>query len=354
MRTVATRWYRRKWVIAVLSFVILAPCGIYIYLFVGITPPLSVEVVDAITGKPLHDMDVCMQAIDDGFNYGGGVNALRSVLLSTDANGKVFFWPTINTMSILGHWGGYSLQVSDPNSNFNISCGSHVGFALEHFRDDLAASRTDGTQYFPVELVRRPISTSTVQRFLPWTNQHQMDSNVVHLIPILPNPQACDQIHNSQSQEECKQFNAETESAILQDMLPQYFAGMIRVIAKPFGDGMSASADRIQYIATYSTQSIPADYVVIMIEQFSDARIAMDHQNDLLHAIPNYDRKMVTDDEIIPGQKIKWIKEAQTSRAFWISGQRLILITFPRPVVNDRNLVVQWVIHHPSTAVPEP
>lgn len=197
-----------KWVIAILGLLFLVPCLGYVCLFVRMTPPLSIQVVDAITGKPLRDMDVCMQAVDDGF---GSEQALRSELLSTDGNGKVFFWPSVNDVPLLGQWDGYSIQVSDPNSNFNISCGPHVGFALEHFRDELADSRTDGTQYFPVQFGRRAVYPR--QRFGPWTNRRGGGNPpIVHLIPILPNVRACDQIHDSRSREECKQLNTETEA----------------------------------------------------------------------------------------------------------------------------------------------
>ena len=210
MRTI-TPWYRQKsvkWVSAIFAFLVLVLCVGYVCLFVRITPPLSIQVVDAVTGKPLRNMDVCMQAVDEGL---GNKQALRSELLSTDDNGKVFFWPSVNDVPLLGHWDGYSIQVSDHNSNFEISCGPKAGFELEHFRDELAASRADGTQYFPVELVRRPVDHR--QPFLPWTNQRSMTkSNVVDLIPILPDTHACHQIHETDLAEECERLNAEIEN----------------------------------------------------------------------------------------------------------------------------------------------
>jgi hypothetical protein len=344
MRTAA------KWVVAILAFLLLVPCAAYVCFFVRITPPLSIKVVDAINGKPLGNMDVCMQAVDDGF---GQKRALRSELLSTDAKGKVFFWPTINTLPLLGHWDGYSIQVSDPKSNFSLHCGSRVGFEFSDFPDRVVASITDGTQYFPAEMVEQTVPR---QRFLPWTNiQHAdfgMKLNLVNLIPILANAKACDQIRNSQPAEECKQLNAEAESAVLQDLVPMYFGGMHRVALEPFNDG--PSPNHFGYKATYSSASIPSEGLLITIERFEDARIAMKHLADFSRAIPNYDHTIAIEDEIVPGQKIEWIKKPTSASALWVSGNRLIAITNFIPGVSypptfERQYVMEWLRRNPST-----
>jgi hypothetical protein len=87
------RWL--KWIGLALFCFALALAGLYVYLFVRIAPTMSVEVVDALTHKPLPNMDVCLQVVASGM---GHKQALRSDLLRTDTKGEVFFEYSIHDL----------------------------------------------------------------------------------------------------------------------------------------------------------------------------------------------------------------------------------------------------------------
>ena len=339
------RWL--KWIALALLCFALAVGGLYVYLFVRIAPTMSVEVVDALTNKPLPNMDVCLQVVASGL---GHKQALRSELLRTDTKGEVFFGWSIHDLAILQTWDGYSLHLSDPKSDFSLPCGPQVGFELSRFSERLGDSRADGTQYFPVELAESIANPK--QRDLGWTRIQRSAtfkrSMRVELIPILPAPDGCKQIVDPRSAEECRQLNTEAVAALQQELLPMNFAGMERAKVLASDGGSNGSGCR-GYATVYVSQSVPPNYVPVLIEQFPDDRSAIEHFDCISRAIPDYDPGTVSEDEPIPGQKIKRIVTPANSRAFWISGRRLILITFIRPSVLDRSIIAEWLVRDPST-----
>src|SRR5580658_3556606 len=112
------RWLKRAgWALLVFAFLLGAG---FACVFVRVVPPRSVRVVDALTGKPVSGVNVCMQAIATGL---GSKEALRSSLSTTGADGRAFFWPSVELMGLLQSWYGYSIQVTDPKSAFIRTCG---------------------------------------------------------------------------------------------------------------------------------------------------------------------------------------------------------------------------------------
>jgi hypothetical protein len=126
------------------------------------------------------------------------------------------------------------------------------------------------------------------------------------------------------------------------------FGGMTRTEVLGSDDGSNGSSCR-GYATVYVSQSVPPVYVPVLIEQFPDDRSAIEHFDCISRAIPDYDPGIVSEDEPIPGQKIKRIVTPANSRAFWISGRRLLLITFIRPPVLDRSIIMEWLVRNPST-----
>jgi hypothetical protein len=165
---------------------------------------------------------------------------------------------------------------------------------------------------------------------------------------MLPTPDGCKQIVDPRSAEECRQLSTEAVAALQQELLPMYFGGMNRTEVLVSDDGSNGSSRR-GYATVYVSQSVPPIYVPVLIEQFPDDRSAIEHFDDISRAIPDYDPGTVSEDEPIPGQKIKRIVTPANSRAFWISGRRLILITFIRPSVLDRSIIAEWLVRDPST-----
>ena len=341
----ARSWLR--WIALALLGFAFAVAALYVYLFVRIAPAMSVEVVDAVTDKPLPNMDVCLQVVASGM---GNKQALRSELLRTNTKGEVFFGYSIHDLAILQAWDGYSLHLSDPKSDFSPRCGPQVGFELSHFSDLLGDSRADGTQYFPGELTER--AANSRQRDLGWTRIQRSTtfkrSMRVELIPIMPTPDGCKQIVDARSAEECIQLNTQAVAALQQELLPMNFGGMTRTEVLGSDDGSNGSSCR-GYATVYVSQSVPPVYVPVLIEQFPDDRSAIEHFDCISRAIPDYDPGIVSEDEPIPGQKIKRIVTPANSRAFWISGRRLLLITFIRPPVLDRSIIMEWLVRNPST-----
>jgi hypothetical protein len=291
-------------------------------------------------------MNVCLQAVSKGWT----LHALRSELQTTNSSGRAFFLPSLVYFAFLQSLDGYSMRVTDPNSDFAQTCGPEVGQTMDtsgtEQADKFARARTDGSQHFPVELVKREDIPTNIRwfPFMRGTDFHFFMS--VRLVPVLPNADGCKKISDAESLAECTRLNTMALDALLQDLVPMYFAGTQRATIQILDGSIPAAR---MYNAIYDERTVPARYTDVMIEQFPDARSAVEHFGDLTHAIPNYDPSSVTEDEPIPGQKIRRITSAQNSRAFWISGSRLILVTFISGMPVDRFFIPQWLRRNPST-----
>ena len=169
----------------------------------------------------------------------------------------------------------------------------------------------------------------------------------VELIPILPTPDGCKQIADPRLVEECSQLNSNAFTALQQELLPVNFGDMQRTDVLTLDDGSSGSGRR-GFTTVYARQSIPPKVVAVWIEQFRDAQSAIEHFDDISRAIPGYDPATVSEAEPIHTQRIKQIVTPPSSRAFWISNNRLILIVFDTPVP-DRDVTMLWLMRDPST-----
>jgi hypothetical protein len=103
-------------------------------------------------------------------------------------------------------------------------------------------------------------------------------------------------------------------------------------------------------MAIYETQSVPPRYLAVIIDRFPESQNFAEHLRDITRTIPNYDPNNVTEDEVVPGQKVKLILSTQNPTAFWTSRNLAILITFMTPSSLDRMLIGQWLTLHPSNA----
>ena len=83
----STPWL--KYIPLLLLPVILLVGAMYVLGFVRITPPISAKAVDAVTGKPIPGMTVCLQAQDLGRHL------LRSKMSRTGDSGRFLFSPSI-------------------------------------------------------------------------------------------------------------------------------------------------------------------------------------------------------------------------------------------------------------------
>jgi hypothetical protein len=280
--------------------------------------------------------------------------ALQSKPEITNSNGRALFGPSVLNLALLQRFDGYSLQVTDPTSHFVQTCGARVGFELgpgpvgTRLPDQFNDARTDGSEHFPVELVDPEALPKNISwfPFLRGTDFHSFMS--VQLIPILPSPDGCKPVADPQLLQECTRLNTMAQSALLQELAPMYFAGMQRATIDS-EDGWSPEG-RIYNVA-YETKSDPSRYMVVTIERFPKGQTAREQPNDITRGIPDYDPNSVTEDEVIPGQKVKRITSTRSPRAFWVSQNLVIMITFVRPSPFERMLIGQWLVHHPSDAL---
>jgi len=337
------RWLKRIVVpFLVLGFLAVAQ---YAALFIRIVPPRSVRIVDALTGKPLAGMNVCMHATG---SFLGPTEALESDLHVTGASGRVFFGPSILNLG-LRRFDGYSMQVTDLKVGRVQNCGPQVGLEEgmypKQFPDDFADSSTDGRQHFPVELVPKKALPKNIGWFPFMRDATFRFFMSVPLIPILDGPDQCKQIPDSGLLQECARLNTLAQNALLQSLAPMYFAGMRRATVQTAD--VPSSKNRI-YNFVYEAGSVPPRYIAVTIERLPKGQNAQEHLDEITQAIPNYDPRDVTEEEPIPGQRIKRITSAQNPRAFWASNNNLILITFITPSVLDRLMPAQWLRLHPA------
>lgn len=337
------RW--AKWIGLSLLVLVSVVGALYAVLFVRIVPPRSVRVVDAITGKPLAGMNVCLQV----FSNGWAKQALKSHLETTNSSGRALFLPSVLNLALLQGFDGYSMQVTDPTSDFAPTCGPELGFDLDpqatKRAEGFADARTDGSEHFPVELINREELPKNIgwYPFMRGTDFRVFMS--VKLIPVLPDADRCKPVSDPQLLQECTRLNAMARNYLLQELVPMYFAGMQRA-AVTFDDGWSPGT-RV-YNAFYESRSDPPRFLTVTIEQFPKGEDSTGHLKDVTLVLPGYDATRVTDDEIVPGQKVKRIVSTQMPRAFWASQNLVVLLTFSTPSPFDRMLIGQWLMKHPS------
>lgn len=127
------------------------------------TPRISGTVVDAVTGKPVPGMDVCLLVtyIRANFDHREGPTVMRSLLTQTDASGKFFFERWDDQRDFLDDWDGYGIALTDPAARWKEKCGQEIYllgqddiFEREvHLEKDSYPVTQSPPPYFPVALV---------------------------------------------------------------------------------------------------------------------------------------------------------------------------------------------------------
>jgi hypothetical protein len=188
--------------------VILLVGALCVFGFVRFVPPISAKVVDAITGKPVPGMSVCLQV--EAMNL-GGLEGLRTDMSRTSASGRVFFWPSVHA-SLLMAWRGYWIRVTDPSAQIVPPCGSYVSWmdlisGTKGWPINLGPDENGTPKYFPVALLR-----GEPDPYFPrWSALHRamgspMGSRIA-LIPVLQSASDCKQIPDPSLAEDCRQLN---------------------------------------------------------------------------------------------------------------------------------------------------
>jgi hypothetical protein len=128
-------------------------------------PRISGTVVDAMTGRPLPGMDVCLLAtVNDNF-VEHNIKVMRSETTQTDASGRFSFPRWSGMLDLSENW-GYGITVTDPAALWKQKCGSDVYLLggqpnvlqreLDMERQHRGSRENNFLPYFPVALVVDP------------------------------------------------------------------------------------------------------------------------------------------------------------------------------------------------------
>ena len=406
----ATRSMSRRlsYVGLTLLVLLLLLAALFAIAFIHVVSPISAKVVDAITAKPVSEINVCLQVDGKGL---GGREVLRSEMSPTNDSGKFFFRSSVHLMRSPRKWGGYWIRVLDPNEGIGSRCGADIGQSeldkTEQWPVYLGPDANGRSKYFPVALWRGDPDPSAFH----WGAMHRALGfplgKRIALIPILQNVNDCKQIHDSSLSEDCRQLNtyaaalslrenqdAESraraatlcgevdhaffsawcrgklaEFAMLQtarqargdyfltagvperrpdDLFPPVVAGVPRISSSMYDDG-SRGTGRRAYSCTYLRQGDTPAYMDASIEEFPD----LERARERLAALPGgfADQAPGTDSEVLfaPGQKIERHRGTQYSGAFWLSNNRVIFIRFNQPFAKEDEFIATYLASFPSS-----
>lgn len=197
------------------------------------TPWISGTVVDAISGKPVPGMDVCLLVTyaPVNFDHPRSSEVLRSAVTRTDGSGRFFFERRDDDIDWFDHWEGYGIAVTDPAAQWKEACGKGVYlleesypsggrtdiFRIEAYLQSLSDSPAKSPlPYFPAALVKDPYDPHPlpygpyVRHFPDGTlvrkigNPHKLK---IALVPLLRDQNECRLAKDSDSAELCRQMN---------------------------------------------------------------------------------------------------------------------------------------------------
>jgi hypothetical protein len=179
-----------------------------LFFSVHVVPPISARVVDAVSGKPLAGMNVCLVGTDRG-----------SEETQTDPSGRFSFSASIIRTDLFRNWQGYSVRVTDPRMDMiKMGIVPHCGYSLtvdfgvaSTFMRAAPArlsplDKVDRPLYFPVAVGSRPLTgpprTHAVERKMGFPLGGRIE-----LIPLLRNVNECQPIEDPDLAEYCRALN---------------------------------------------------------------------------------------------------------------------------------------------------
>lgn len=381
--------------------------AIYCFLFLRVVPPISAKVVDALTGEVVSGVNVCLDVSVTAW----GRQVLRQEPSTSNASGRAFFWPSIHDLPILQPWQGYGIQVTDPQTEFSPACAPTLGWNFTDRNPwplYLGETENGRPKYFPVRLVK---DGDAEMRFSDWLAMRRtlgFPLNLrIRLIPVLKNIEDCKRIEDPSLAEDCRQLNtyaaamslrenqdgesqrrahelcqevdqlrlstecqgrlsgfamlreakhfrgdysraSDVPGRRIEDLFPDKVAGVPRTSASMYDDG-SLGTGRRAYSAGYSQQGNAPVQISTQIEEFPNAHWAEGRLDELPGGFADHAPGTVKEEEIRPGQKIERHRGRKYSGAFWISENRVILITFYQPFAKEEEFIAPFLAHFPST-----
>jgi hypothetical protein len=382
--------------IVVLVSIFACICGFVLLLVVRIIPPTSGRVVDAITGKPIRDVNVLLHVSTyEGWSVHTEVRHRTStnrfgwffVSGSFQWNPPPFWnfrdsWLTVNEDregSTGGEEGSAATQVLyNPMSNGRgWAVGDKGYFPLTMtFRRDGCDRVWDATCVF--KIFRLGV-------YLP-------------LIPVLNNVEDCKKIEGSSLREQCRQLNtyraafahvdtyedaqrgkafcAQVDHGIISAeclrQLPGYMANpqayerpMIPSPTVPLPEGMFVAAigqvprfnqgcgmlDAFSGHFHCGANYGPKDYVfwvAVGVDEWPDPESAKGYLPQGKPQFTDYKAATVRD-EVRSGGKIRLYSGPQYTAAYWVSNNRFVQVFFYRPIPEQEKFISHYLAEFPST-----
>jgi hypothetical protein len=186
---------------------------------VGVVPPISGRLVDAISGKPAAGMDVCLQAYVLDW---GTLTVVRSEVTRSDASGKFSFSSSFHDVMGFRNWRGHSFTVTDPNAAMVPTCGDTIIPAFSIFTTQLnegstwAPINSGKPVYFPVELVQNPYPLGPLNQKM----KHSWGGDIA-LIPLLPSAGECQGIRDPSLAPFCREMNNSAVANLMRTAIQQ-------------------------------------------------------------------------------------------------------------------------------------
>jgi hypothetical protein len=198
------------------------------------TPRISGTVVDAVTGRPVQGMDVCLLVTytPANFDHRAGIEVMRKLTTQTDASGRFFFARWDDQRDWLDHWDGYGMVVTDPAAQWKEVCGKQVYLlgagsrsghndvfeAETYFHSHSDSAAKSSPPYFPVAMVQDPNNPHPEAYGTYVSFGHFPEGTLVRkigdtsklkisLVPLLRDANECRSAPDSYSAELCRVMN---------------------------------------------------------------------------------------------------------------------------------------------------
>jgi hypothetical protein len=198
------------------------------------TPSISGTVVDAVTGKPVPEMEVCLLVTyaRSSFSHRPTTEVMRSLTTRTDVSGTFFFARWDDQIDWFDKWDGYGIAVTDPAAQWNNVCGKDIyllgaGTLSGHpdvfqsetyFQGESGSAAKNPPPYFPVAMVNNPNNPHPEAYGVSVSFGHFPEGSLVRkignpdklkiaLVPLLRDEDECRVAHDSDSAALCRQMN---------------------------------------------------------------------------------------------------------------------------------------------------
>ncbi len=178
--------------------------------FFGGVPRISGTVVDAVTGRPIPGMDVCLVARAKWTS----VYVDRSEMTQSDASGRFSFAPSRQGGVSAA---GYEIGIADPAARVDLSCGKYLDEAPYLSQQELP-SRDDGKHfYFPIVAAQGlPTPLDDLATYGWITEKFPDPGNIrIALIPLMQKASECAVIRDQTNASFCRYLNRSYDEALL-------------------------------------------------------------------------------------------------------------------------------------------